>query len=158
MKRKLIIGLMSLSVFFGGFHTAYAQTEVLNSYRKNTIHGSLGTLLLLNTANVFYDRIITESKGYNKFTTFVRAGYNSFYAVSIARPEHEDLFTLEGGMLLGGGFSHFEAAVGGTIYDIQKILPAFSLAYRGQRPGKGFMFRGGIGTPEFIFVGMGYSF
>ncbi len=58
----------------------------------------------------------------------------------------------------GSGFSHFEAAVGATLQDYHQTLPAFSLAYRGQRPGNALMFRAGIGVPEFIFVGLGFSF
>lgn len=158
MKRKLNIGLLSLYMFFGSFHTAFTQNKVVNSYRKNTIHGSIGTLLLLNTVNVFYDRILTENYSYNKFTTFARAGYSSFYTFSMAGPSYGSFITIEGGILLGSGFSHFEAAVGATLQDYHQTLPAFSLAYRGQRPGNALMFRAGIGVPEFIFVGLGFSF
>ena len=66
----------SLCLLLICFATIRAQQDSIkesqNLYKKNIIHGSVGTLLPGMTAYIFYDRILSESKNGSKFSTFVR--------------------------------------------------------------------------------------
>ena len=144
-----------LLLIFSGFISAQQDSIKVheNLYKKNTIHGSVGTLLIGFTANVFYDRILSESE--SKFSTFVRIGYQeNVFVFSQGRA-----FILEGGILTGKKFGHFEAALGADYQQngIDFIRPAFSVGYRGQKPNGNFMFRAGFGIPELLYFGVGLA-
>lgn len=66
------------------------------------------------------------------------------------------------GILTGSGSRHFEAKAGACFFwagDVQGILlPSASIGYRKQKPGSRFIFRTGIGFPDFLYVSWGYSF
>jgi len=132
------------------------QTELI--YKKNTIHGSIGTAALVYAVSIFYDRILNESQNKNKFTTFLRVGYQENIFIF---SNGGNAYILEGGMLTGKKFSHFEGALGITYFGVDNnyhVLPAFSVGYRGQKPKAGFMFRTGIGFPEWLYFGLGFAF
>ncbi|MGJ8661126.1 MAG: hypothetical protein ACSHXL_03745 [Bacteroidota bacterium] len=40
----------------------------------------------------------------------------------------------------------------------KRIFPSVSVGYRSQKPQKNYVFRTGIGWPEAIYVGWGFSF
>ena len=132
------------------------QTELI--YRKNTIHGSLGTIAIGYSASIFYDRILSESQNKSKFTTFLRLGYQGNIFIF---SNGGNAYIVEGGMLTGKNYSHFEGALGVTYFTSNyeyRVLPAFSIGYRGQKPKGGFMFRTGIGNPEWVYFGLGFAF
>jgi len=132
------------------------QTELI--YRKNIIHGSVGTAALADAVSVFYDRILFESQKKSKFTTFLRVGYQENIFIFT---DGGTAYILEGGMLTGKKFSHFEGALGVTYFGVNNnyhVLPAFSIGYRGQKPKGSFMFRTGIGFPEWLYFGLGFAF
>ena len=132
------------------------QTELI--YRKNTIHGSIGTVAIGYSASIFYDRILFESQKESKFTTFLRVGYQGNIFI-LSNGGHA--YILEAGMLTGKNYSHFEGTLGVTYFTLDfeyRVLPAFSIGYRGQKPKGGFMFRTGIGNPEWVYFGLGLAF
>ncbi len=137
-----------------------AQQDSLRRFlklsKKNTIHGSVGTALLGYTANIFYDRMLSESQD-RRFSTFARVGYQS--NLIIFTPAGR-AFILEGGMLTGSNFGHFEGALGVTYIQVGNdvLRPAFSVGYRGQKPTGNFMFRTGLGFPELLYFGIGLAF
>lgn len=98
-----------------------------NLYKKNTIHGSLGTLFPGITANIFYDRILSESENGYKFSTLVRFGYQKNFLLFW----QDNVFILEGRMLTGRNFAHFESALGVTYLDV--IRPAFFSRIQGPK-------------------------
>ena len=132
------------------------QTESI--YRKNIIHGSIGTIAIGYSASIFYDRILFESQKESKFTTFLRVGYQgNIFVLS----KGGNAYILEGGILTGNNFSHFEGALGVTYFTVDynyRVLPAFSIGYRGQKPKGSFMYRTGIGNPEWLYFGLGFAF
>jgi hypothetical protein len=142
------------------YSSIHAQQDSIkeqeNLYKKNTFHGSVGTLLIGFTANIFYDRILSESEKGSKLSTFVRIGYQE----NILSFSQGRAFILEGGMLTGRNFGHFESALGVAYLQSENdvILPAFSIGYRGQKPNGNFMFRTGIGFPELLYFGIGLGF
>lgn len=125
-------------------------------YKKNTIHGSVGTLLIGFTANIFYDRILSESENESKFSTFVRFGYQE----NILLFSQGRAFILERGILTGRNFGHFESALGVAYLQSENdvIRPAFSVGFRGQKANGNFIFRTGIGFPELLYFGIGLGF
>ena len=143
-------------------NTLIAQNVTDNSYKKNTLHGSLGTVAIVNTATVFYERILTESTSPSKFTTFARVGFQGSNAIDVWGGDNinGNSLILQGGILTGPNRSHFEGALGVAymMTESSSFIPAFTLGYRNQVPGKKFMFRIGVGLPELLYVGVGYSF
>ena len=150
----------SLCLLLICFNTIRAQQDSIkesqNLYKKNTFHGSVGTLLIGFTANIFYDRILSENGNGKKFSTFVRFGYQE----NVILFSQGRAFILEGGMLTGRNFGHFESALGVAYLQSENdvIRPAFSVGFRGQKPNGSFMFRTGIGFPELLYFGIGLGF
>lgn len=150
-----------LCILLVGYSSAYSQQDSQqksdNRYKMNLIHGSLGTMVLGYTANIFYDRLLSGIGEQNTTCTFVRIGYQN--NVILTDPNGNALI-LEGGLLTGKNFGHFEGALGITYIQTQNnvIRPAFSVGFRGQKPTGGFMFRTGLGFPELLFLGVGLAF
>lgn len=143
------------------YSSLYSQQDSLrkpdNDYKKNMIHGSFGTLVLGYTANIFYDRLLSPIGKHHTTCTFVRIGYQD--NIILTDPNGSAVI-LEGGILTGKHFGHFEGALGLTyIQTVNNVLrPAFSVGYRGQKPDGSFMFRTGLGFPELLFLGLGIAF
>ncbi|MDZ7776892.1 MAG: hypothetical protein U5L09_15425 [Bacteroidales bacterium] len=159
-KNKLVLFTISCILLFS-FNSLKAQTESDIIYKKNTIHGSLGTVLFVSTANVFYERILSESTK-SRFTTFARVGLQGSNAVNVwsGGDTNGSAFIVQGGIITGQNRSHFEGALG-VAYMMStetSLIPSLALGYRNQVPGKKFMFRIGVGLPELLYVGVGYSF
>lgn len=163
MNKKQIIVFSITYILFLSFSTLIAQDVTDNSYKRNIIHGSLGTVAIVSTATIFYERILTESSNKSRFTTFARIGLQGTSASDIwggSGNTYGSAFIAQGGILTGPNRSHFEGALG-VAYMMNKttlFLPSFSLGYRNQMPGKKFMFRIGVGLPELLYVGLGYCF
>ncbi len=162
MSKNQFISIALFCILLAHSNILNAQNELDNTYKKNSIHGSVGTILFVSSANVFYERILSESTNQSRFTTFARVGIHGFHAVNIwgGGDTNSSAFVVQGGILTGQNRSHLEAALGvGYIMSTETtLIPAFALGYRNQITGKNFMFRVGVGFPEFIYLGLGYSF
>ena len=150
-----------LSILLTSYSSAFSQQDSLrktdNYYKMNLIHGSFGTMVLGYTANIFYDRLLSPIGKQNTTCTFIRIGYQD--NIILTDPNGSALI-LEGGVLTGRNFGHFEGALGITYIqtDNNVIRPAFSIGFRGQKPNGSFMFRTGLGFPELLFFGAGIAF
>ena len=161
MKPNNLKFFIFLVLFLVSYSTLYSQQDSLrksdNDYKKNLIHGSFGTLVLGYTANIFYDRFLSPIGRYHTTCTFVRIGYQD--NIILTDPNGSALI-LEGGILTGKHFGHFEGALGIAYIQTENnvLRPAFSVGYRGQKPDGSFMFRTGLGFPELLFFGLGIAF
>ena len=156
LKFFIILGLLLIC-----YSSLYSQQDSLRktdqNNKMNLIHGSFGTLVLGYTANIFYDRLLSPIGNYHTTCTFVRIGYQD--NVILTDP-NGSAYILEGGILTGKHFGHFEGALGITYIQTENnvLRPAFSVGFRGQKPNGSFMFRTGLGFPELLFLGLGIAF
>ena len=161
MKSNCLKFTFLLCILLVCYSSIYSQQDSLrksdNNYKMNLIHGSFGTLVLGYTANIFYDRLLSRIGKQNSTCTFVRIGYQDNI---ILTDPNGSAFILEGGILTGKNYGHFEGALGITYIQTQNnvIRPAFSVGFRGQKPNGTFMFRTGLGFPELLFLGVGIGF
>ena len=150
-----------LCILLIGYSSIYSQQDSLrksdNNYKMNLIHGSLGTMVLGYTANIFFDRLLSRIGKQNTTCTFVRIGYQNNI---ILTDPNGTAFILEGGIVTGKSYGHFEGALGVTYIQTENnvIRPAFSVGFRGQKPNGSFMFITGLGFPELLFFGVGITF
>lgn len=156
--KSIFLKSITILLFIGLTSPIFGQdnSESVAFYKKNQIHGSLGTMVAGFTANAFYDRILSENP-ISKFSTFARVGYQG-NAILLAGAGHA--YIAELGLITGKHTAHFEAALGVTYIKIDEAVfsPAFSIGYRGQKPNSKFMFRTGIGFPELLYIGIGMAF
>ena len=163
MKNHLKIVIISL-LFLVANKLVYCQNDtVLIKSHPNVIHGNIGFL----EANLNYEHRIYDL---NKSYINLRFGYGlwSGWAGS------GDNIYLSGQYLHGRKKSHLELAFGlkiqiddccdgswltdlDNIYSIEYV-PLINLGYRHEKPGKGLIFRTGLGTESFIYIGLGYKF
>lgn len=163
----LLLALLSLNVF--------SQNNSAIEASKNVIHGSLGTFIAVNSAQLTYDKLLKESdtglfKSY--YLTFKGGGHVS---VDFSGNDSGTGYVTSLGItaLTGKGKNHFELGLGlGYFIDTENLIdggdpetdvnestfyPNISIGYRKQTS-KGFMFRTGLGVVEWAYVGIGYSF
>jgi len=161
MKSNNLKFFILLGIFLVGYSSIYSQQDSLrktdNDYKMNVIHGSFGTLVIGYTANIFYDRLLSPLGKYHTTCTFVRIGYQD--NIILTDPNGSAII-LEGGMLTGKHFGHFEGALGIAYMQSENnlLMPAFSVGFRGQKQNGSFMFRTGLGFPELLFFGLGVAF
>lgn len=161
MKLKFLILLFSLSFFLLMTNSIFAQgeseTNTGTQLRKNSIQGSVSTLLIYFSAYGTYEYIFWQNKK-THLAAFAKAGYGGFNFWG----DLGGVVLFEGGILTGANKSHFEAAIGMRylIYrDSDSFgLPALSAGYRLQKPGGHFIFRTGLGFPDGVYIGFGVSF
>jgi hypothetical protein len=124
-----------------------------SDFNKNSIHASIGTVVLYSTINCYYDRVIFE-RNKNKTTLgLLRLGYGRFGGIENGGGQ----YILQSGILRG----YFEGLLGFSIRPQdgdEAVKPAISLGYRWQKPDKNLLFRAGIAYPESIYLGLGLSF
>jgi hypothetical protein len=146
-------------MIFGATSTnAQTDTTDLSLFKyKNVAHVSISPIGLLSCN---YERIIFDSEKREYFNLYFRFGVGgySFWGSSA-------LFnTAQISMLVGKRKHFFESSAGvGYQYNFHEYNPLefalpLSLGYRIQNTKKRFMFRGGIGFPEYIFIGGGICF
>lgn len=155
-------------------NTAFTKPESTETSAKSAIYLSAGTVFLYSSVNVNYDFRIKQSEGFFKnYYATIEAGVfntNSGFAPGYST----NGFTTGIGVigLTGKGNGHFETSLGLSLNieteingddpdDLAKeeafILPELSLGYRYQKA-NGVMFRAGIGFPQTVYIGVGYSF
>ncbi|SIN76250.1 hypothetical protein [Algoriphagus halophilus] len=145
--------------FFDATIEATAQTEEPQpEFYKNSLQGSLGFAGLFAAATSNYERIISLPQGKWITATYLRFGIGA-YGVWGGKGN----FTyLQYGVFTGKKANHFEISAGPNIgfKEVDSEIPviSFSTGYRLQKPGKHFMLRTGVGLPESIYFGLGWSF
>jgi len=170
MKKYLFIFLLILCT-----NTIFTQTKTNETSAKNVIYVSAGSVLIYSSANLSYDfRIKQSEKGFfrNYYATIEAGVFNA--NSGFAPGSSSNGFTTGIGVigLTGKGNGHFETSLGLSINveteinnddpnDFEKeevfILPELSLGYRYQKA-NGLMFRIGVGFPQSVYIGAGYSF
>jgi len=130
---------------------------------RNSISFDAGWALLAYGIGLKYERL-SPSKKHNMYTAFsIGANYHEVNFFSIDR---HFMPSVRLGLITGKKIKHhFEVMGGGGLLYTRPIgksagmiWPAFNLGYRYQVPEQGFVFRTGVGFPEFLYVGFGISF
>jgi len=150
-----------------------AQQPDIVDTSKNVINLSLGSFVILNSAHLTYDRLITTKEdGFFKSYYFTaKLGGNATLDFSGSSSGTGLLTSLGFTGLTGKGNDHLEIGLGlGYFFDSStsddfieggmddsQFYPSISLGYRKQTP-KGFVFRTGLGATEWFYLGFGYSF
>ena len=133
------------------------QTEK-ETLSNNAVYASVSPSIIYLGVSVFYERIVYKKE---KMAYFARAGYGAYV---LLLEGSGDFFLLQGGLITGAQKHHFEATLGATYFSKfddsgdRVFLPAASVGYRRQKPGGHSVFRTGLGSPEFFYIGWGYSF
>lgn len=130
---------------------------------KNALFVIASPLLVYNYISINYERIFLQHKGEcNCISAFMKFGLGIF----------RDIWGSGGytmaqvGILTGASKHHFEISAGGTIAspkvgygDSPLGFPyAANIGWRIQDPNKKFIFRLGVGVPEPLYFGLGFSF
>lgn len=130
---------------------------LLDDYKRNAIYGTIGSILLYGHILINYDHIFFYDP-YRSFKGLIlKAGIGSYYIFDIGG------FTFRNtvGTLLGNDNKRYLELTAGYHINFDKygmeFLPAGSLGYRYQKP-KGFLFRMGIGYPEYLYLSLGAAF
>lgn len=173
--------LLLINIFL--ISTLYSQDKVYNDIstqlKPNAVYASLG----FGVANLNYERKIFEPKKKSFFTSYWAKVGGGLWAEFFGG-EGGNL-TLGLTALTGSKKSHLEVGLGLTgLYDkvgynigvsnanypipgiepepsksdYIDIRPAAALGYRFQKPNGKFIFRIGIGYPEFVYLGFGFCF
>jgi len=177
---KILILLALLSIL-GFLNTSQAQNTAQDSLAKNTVYIGVGSMLICSHINVNYERVLFKNTN-RKFikTLTLRAnvnfmkGYfcdsNSYMGVELVGLQGKSNHHLE--LMLGAASTYnkegyqwhrngFKDENGLPLYkrtDFIYVYPTLSVGYRFQRPTRGFFFRTGLGFPEGVFIGSGYTF
>lgn len=165
--------LLLISIFT--FSNIFAQATTPSEFSKNVIHGSLGSFVYFNSAQLNYDIRLKqkESSFFKAYYLNLKAGGQATLDFSGARSGTGYLSSIGITGLTGSGKNHFEISLGlGYFIDTVKtfdddvpladidestFFPAISIGYRKQTT-KGFVFRTGVGIAEWFYVGFGWSF
>jgi hypothetical protein len=153
----------------------FAQTATNKTSAENVIYVSTGTVIAYSSVNLNYDhRIIQSENGFFK-NYYVTGEVGLFNSNSGFAPGSSSNGITTGiGIigLTGNGNGHFETSLGLSLNieteikgedpnDFEEedvfVLPELSIGYRYQKA-HGFMYRAGIGFPQTIYIGAGYSF
>jgi hypothetical protein len=170
---KRILNLFLFTLLLNQFLIAQENTAILPA--KNAIHGSFGSFILINSAQITYDRLISaKPNGFFKSYYFTaKAGGHASLDFSGSDSGTGVLSSIGITGLTGAGKNHFEVGLGfgyffdsvtgddfvdGTDYsDESQFYPQISVGYRKQTS-TGFIFRTGLGIIEWAYLGFGYSF
>jgi hypothetical protein len=158
----LILLLIGTETGFGQ-HYEPENPMLLN---KNTIHGSFGADIgeFYGTLLVNYERMILQfpESSINSLSIRVGAGPWVWWSASGIN------LVSTASVLTGKKSSHLEIGIGLllTYNNYEKRFDplinnrhlAGNFGYRYQKPGKSFVFRTGIGWPEYTYLGGGFSF
>ncbi len=169
--KKLIVKLLFLItiVVFTNLKTATAQE--VEGYLKNSLYVSVGTVLFSSQVSFSYERTILEKKDWR---TKVKLNYGHYLYNGLDYDTNEkvndNFLSLSAVQLIGlvelnGGlaYSRYKLASGfdpepNVDYTQQKERYQFygNIGVRYEK--NNFMFRGGIGNLEFLYLGLGVNF
>lgn len=154
---------------------SYSQNNLTLESPKNLIHGSFGTFLMVNSAQLTYDRLLKQSDNgfFKSYYLTLKAGGHVTIDFSGSESGTGLVTSIGATALTGKGKNHFEVGLGlGYFIDTENIIsssnpfgssdestfyPNISFGYRKQTT-KGLMFRTGLGMVEWAYVGFGFSF
>lgn len=156
MKSNIAQVTCALSIVIIFSISAYSQSENSN---KNYIHVSIAPDIYFWGVNVFYDRIILDN---GNFKGFARIGYGAYSRILVSNGTNT---FGQLGAIIGSNKTRFEIAAG-VSYNIdneaysntKSIIPAVSAGITIQNPKKKFRSRAGIGFPEGLYYGLGFTF
>ena len=153
--KTILVSLISICFIFN----SSAQNLLdQNQLKKNHIHYSIGTLLFFSSSQVSYERLFFYSKGDFPLAIGANLGIG-IYSTDDSSDEIGFLFNPNFVFLTGRNKNHFEARLGLTFLDLDNLIrPSYLAGYRFQKPEGGWSFRTGMGFPETVYVGVGYSF
>ena len=171
MKKTFLSFLMILLTSSSALSQAYdwknkkineSNNEII--LNKNNVNFGLGYGLIAINANTTYERLIAHKKIYSVLSLGLNFLFIRFFS-------DEDLFipSLRYGIMTGIDTKHhFEVNAGflipavihndGLDFMSEDILIGFNLGYRMQKPKGSKIFRAGVGFPELLYVGYGFSF
>jgi len=152
--------LLIISFFIMFTSNTFSQED--NSSDKqlnnNAIYGNAGIGGLWFTATGYYERMLKQSMSGKRISSFARAGYGGLAAWEV----ETGYFLAQVGILTGLKTHHFELSMGPIYYTNWGGVSGFSVSgnigWRIQKPESPFLFRMGLGFPEALFIGFGFSF
>lgn len=158
MRAFFIIPLLFFLFISTTYRTYGQESETPVPFFKNSLQGSLGFAGLYGAATSNYERLLTQPTGKWVTATYLRFGIGAYGSWG----GKGNYTYLQYGFFTGKKGSHFELSAGPNIgfneeYSDTPIIAA-STGYRMQKPGKHFMLRAGIGVPESLYFGLGWSF
>lgn len=131
---------------------------------KNNVSFGIGYGIIAINANATYQRLKAHKKIYSVWS----AGLNYLF-VSFFSEDHVFIPSLRYGIMTGVNKKHhFEINAGpqllvsiyndGLDFAASEFDFGFNLGYRKQKPQSSKIFRVGVGYPELLYVGFGFSF
>ncbi|MCF8380215.1 MAG: hypothetical protein K9H49_11595 [Bacteroidales bacterium] len=157
--------IVSIILFLSFLLTkAYAQEEIttLKELNNNSMYINAGFGLIYATLNVNYELMLKQHMANKNISAFAKVGVGIFEVWGGSGG-----YTMaQLGLLTGENKHHFELS-GGVNLDVPKFgwgdrpwgYPyAANIGWRIQKPNEDFIFRLGIGLPEVIYCGLGFSF
>lgn len=142
---------------------SFSQINLLENFQvkkaKNTISISGGTIILASSANLAYERMLLSSKSAVLHSLWIKGRASSFGNNDWIESDHKYLIDLAAVGLIGQTRMHMELSLGIGMFPIDnQFFPTLSAGYRYQKDKGGFIFRTGLGYPEFLYIGLGYGF
>ncbi len=136
--------------------------------RQDRTYITLGSCGYFSAANIFYERQLAYLKN-SEFNFRAGLGYADSRLIPYVGGYYGPTATVGFGFVRGYAYNYFEFDFGAAVlYDInyksKKIArsliwaPSLYFGYRFKRPYSPFLWRVGVGWPEQIAVGFGYSF
>lgn len=168
-----------LFVFF--LSSTIAKEEPIPKVSKNSLYVDAGSLGLWFTGMVNYERYLAKSTVILPIRWSVKASYGGFATWGADGP----LFGLSIQGLTGKRNAHLELGTGffalfdqlgykigvsnanypytgyqpePTRWEYTWKIPALTLGFRYQKPKGGLVFRGGIASPNGVYLGLGWAF
>ena len=137
--------------------TSFGQMESLDisEFDKNSVYGNVGIGGLYFTATAYYERLIFKPFEKNNISPILKIGYGGYADWN----GQSDYLLAQAGIITGINKHHFESSAGLVYYPKdQTAFPSILVGYRKQKPNSPFLFRTGIGFPEAIYAGIGWTF
>ncbi|MGC6433548.1 MAG: hypothetical protein ACON4M_05080 [Crocinitomicaceae bacterium] len=157
--------IISIIVFVHSFMlNIYSQKEFYTpiDLNNNSMYVNAGSLLLYNTLNVNYEHMIKQHLLNTNISSFAKVGVGIFEVWGGSG----GYSMVQMGLLTGENKHHLELSAG-----LSLNIPRFgwgdepigypfatNFGWRIQKPDKNSIFRLGIGLPEGVYCGLGFSF
>ncbi len=141
-------------------HGSALSQEVSNTHAfyKNSLQGTIGFAGVYAAATSNYERLLSQPSDKWITANFLRFGIGAYGVWG----GYGNYTYLQYGFFTGKKASHFEFSIGPNIgfneVDSEVPFVSASTGYRMQKPGKHFMLRAGVGLPESLYFGLGWSF
>lgn len=157
---KILLIILCLSCLTQVHSQDVIHIDLDMSLKKNAIYGSVGWEIFSVSASAYAERIVGQGIESWGAETFVRLGL-----IGLAGASDGNVLAIDGGLLIPGlsrsKYGLLEVAAGWhpTLNGEVDFPPVGgTVAYRYQKPQGHFIFRFGVGIPEIMFAGIGFSF